>query len=851
MPGSKTVGRVSVRVLPDTSDFSKALQADLTKLEKSLTIRIPTGLNTTGLHKDLQALEHLGAEHTVLFKTGIDGTSAEAEAEKLRRTLSGKKITFKATVDKSLGATLSALGSVAGLAKTTLAVAALAAAAGSAVSAVGGLGAALVTMSGALLLLPALGAAGAAGLAALVVGFQGFGDALKAMGDPAKFDEALRNLAPAAADTARALKELGPAARDLRLDVQARLFAGVGEQVRILGTTWLPVLRTGLAGLAGEANTAFLGVSRVLQTPQSLSDAGTLFANLRAAFAELAQAAGPVVAALRDIGTVGSQFLPGLVAGAGAAAQRFAGFIAQARQTGQLQQVISSGLSALGDLFTILGNVGSLVVSIFGAASGSGVSFLATLKELTGQAAAFVQSAQGMTALRQIFSGIGAVISALGPLLGEVARVVATTLAPAIAELGPQLARAFSALQPAIEPLGRALAALAPVVGTVAEMFAGVLAEAIAALAPVVVELAPVLRQIATVLGQALMTAIRAIAPVLPQIAAAFGQIALALVPLIPPLLKIITAILPPLATLLIGLTPVITRVIGVITQLATAIAPLVSQLATALIPVMESLLPIVQSVFGTILAVISGAMTAIQGVINIVLGLISGDWSQVWEGIKQVLSGIWEAIKGLISGALDTVRSIMSAAWDAVTGLVRRAWDGIGAAIRDGIGNALSFVRELPGRILDALGNLGGLLFNAGRDVIQGLLNGLRNAAGAVKDFLLNLIENAVDSVLSFLGIGSPSKLMRQIGKWTGEGFAQGVDDMTPVAARAADRLANAAVFAPPTTAEQSGHVRSDGLDSIGDRVVEALSQWSVQIDGNGLAKLVNKANVRKARRG
>lgn len=64
--------------------------------------------------------------------------------------------------------------------------------------------------------------------------------------------------------------------------------------------------------------------------------------------------------------------------------------------------------------------------------------------------------------------------------------------------------------------------------------------------------------------------------------------------------------------------------------------------------------------------------------------------------------------------------------------------------------------------------------------------------------DFLVGLIEDAVGGVLDFLGISSPSRLMHQISGYTAQGFAKGIADATPLAARAADQFAGTAAFTP-----------------------------------------------------
>jgi len=53
---------------------------------------------------------------------------------------------------------------------------------------------------------------------------------------------------------------------------------------------------------------------------------------------------------------------------------------------------------------------------------------------------------------------------------------------------------------------------------------------------------------------------------------------------------------------------------------------------------------------------------------------------------------------------------------------------------VRDKIGSMISFVRELPGRIISAVGNVGSILYNAGQNVINGLIDGITSRIGALR---------------------------------------------------------------------------------------------------------------------
>jgi phage-related protein len=741
-----------------------------------------------------------------------------------------------------LGAQSAALGATVGA--TALKFGALAAGASFVGGALSVLGGGLVTASGALLLLPGAALAGKTALAVLQVGVEGFGDALAAMDDPAAFAEAIADLAPAARDTALAVQKLKPAWDELAGAVQQELFTGVGDVVRELGSTYLPMLQAGMVDVAGSFHVAAAGAAGFLREAQTMRDVESIFDSTSLTVANLGGAVRPLLSAFRDIGTVGAEVLAELTRGAAGASYRFADFIATARETGQLREWITAGLSAISDLGAVLGNVAGIIAAVFSAASASGVSTLSVLVEATGAAREFLRSAEGIRILQQIFGGIAAVGAGLVPVLAEIAAAIGDSIAPAIAELGPMIGDAFRTLAPAVAPLGQALAALAPVIGTVAQQFARVLASAIQAVAPIIVALSPVVQHIATLLGGALSGAIRAIAPallvlvqalvpvvaqfatlaqqmlpvllpilaqvatmvagvlvqavqllapLLPPLAAAFMQVVQAVMPLVPIVLQIVSELLPPLTSLIGALVPIIVSLAGVFATLVPALLPIVEVIANAAIPIINTLLSVVTNVMNAIKPIIDGAMKFIKGVIDVVMGLITGDWSRAWNGIKGILSGAWEAIKG---------------------------------GVQAGIALVLGFFRDLPGALLNLLRDAGSWLVDVGKNIVQGLLNGLGSLAGAIWDKLVGMVEAAWNGVLDFFGIGSPSRLAREAGVNIGRGMVIGVDKMGDKVNRAmldmvtmppipkvvipAPRLA--ASLTPPTGFDLAGTVSPTG---------------------------------------
>jgi phage-related protein len=134
------------------------------------------------------------------------------------------------------------------------------------------------------------------------------------------------------------------------------------------------------------------------------------------------------------------------------------------------------------------------------------------------------------------------------------------------------------------------------------------------------------------------------------------------------------------------------------------------------------------------------------------------------------------------IANDFDTVRHDIAAAVTAAVNWVVSHFESMRNRAKAKIGDLVSDVKALPGRILSALGNLGTLLFGAGQKIIGGLINGIESEAGK----LIGKVEGLVSDVRSYLpfspakrgplsGSGSPDIAGRKIGSMLAEGIRAG----------------------------------------------------------------------------
>lgn len=327
---------------------------------------------------------------------------------------------------------------------------------------VAALGSAVLDLTGVLGLVPAAGAAGGAAMATFALGLAHVADALGPTGTPAqikKVTEAVEALSPSARAAVVTLRELGSTFADMRREVQENLFAGLAKEISTVSLTYLPLLKTGLGGIAEELNLGAKGFTAWLKEGRTISDVNTILGLTRTTMRELAPAGTNVAAALTDIAVVGASVMPELATGATNATARFREFIAEARKSGELEKWIRGGIDAVESLGRIAMNTGGILGTFFSSADEAGFSFLGTVERLTGELDGLMASASGRRALVDTFSESRDAINTMLPGVRELtAATLETTGAFArtdgLERFAGLISQTASAVSPLVSELG-------------------------------------------------------------------------------------------------------------------------------------------------------------------------------------------------------------------------------------------------------------------------------------------------------------------------------------------------------------------------------------------------------------
>lgn len=466
--------------------------------------------------------------------------------------------------------------------------------------------------------------------------------------------------------------------------------------------------------------------------------------------------------------------------------------------------------------------------------------------------------AAGFDAIKQAVTEFGgAAVTAVGWVKDNFG-----TIAPIVAAVGA----AFTALQivPAIMPAVGAVQSLVSVVRSVgaASVAIKVLGSAVAAVGgPVTIVIAAIAALVAVfaTLYATNQDFANAVNGAWAQIQAAFTAIQPSLQALGEQFMALSEAIMP-------ALTQIGTLILDLVTTLISALAPVIQQIVEAVTAAMPTITAAIQFVANVLAVIIGVVVQVVSAFVSFGQTLVSAAQSAAdfVSNVGSFLSGLPGVIWGFLTGALSNVanfvgqmasnaasagQQFLSNIGGALGGLAGRVGGFLGSAI----GQAASFVGQMASKasqagqqfmsnIVSTLSGIPGRVASIGGQIVSGIANGIRGAAGAVVSALGGVVNQAVEHAKSMLGIHSPSRVMRDlIGKNISRGVAVGIEDETATAVAAVRAMSaqvveagNASMEIPPIEVQKAVAVMdSTTQESVfGDSFMQGVQAITERLD-------------------
>ncbi|MEG7335678.1 tail tape measure protein [Bacillus sp. 0102A] len=160
---------------------------------------------------------------------------------------------------------------------------------------------------------------------------------------------------------------------------------------------------------------------------------------------------------------------------------------------------------------------------------------------------------------------------------------------------------------------------------------------------------------------------------------------------------------------------------------------------------------------------------------------------STVWKGLVSAGKSIWNGLKSFFTSWLNAQKNMWKTIWNAIKSAVTAVWKALTStaknsfnAMKNAISNIMNSVKSRIKSIWNSVVSFfkGINLKSIGRNIIQGLINGIGGMAGALASKVKAMANAIPNGMKKLLGIHSPSRVMRdQVGYHVGTGMAAGID--------------------------------------------------------------------------
>lgn len=390
-----------------------------------------------------------------------------------------------------------------------------------------------------------------------------------------------------------------------------------------------------------------------------------------------------------------------------------------------------------------------------------------------------------MSGADDVAKGIENVITKMSDLMpkiievgGKVIRALADAILKNIPKLIPVVTQLFVDIAKyCIEALPQLVQIGIQIITTLIETIVQELPNLITVFVDGIIQIAAAIVESLPQLIEAFISAIPAIIQALeenyPRLIEAGFQLFTSLVGALPEIIEAIVAVLPQLIE---GIITTITSNIQVFIeagiQLFTALVQALPEIIAAIV---EAIPQIIDSVIS---ALIESIPLLIDAGVQLFIALI--------ENLPLIIDTIIGALPQIISAIVNTLAQNMPRIIEAGVKLFVALIKNLPLIIKE----IVKAIPRIIAGIVVAVGEGVSSMAKAGKELLHGLWEGIKGAAGWLWDKVTGFLGDLWNGILDFFGIASPSKEMAWVGEMISKGLAGGIEDSAKQALDAASDL-------------------------------------------------------------
>ncbi len=269
-----------------------------------------------------------------------------------------------------------------------------------------------------------------------------------------------------------------------------------------------------------------------------------------------------------------------------------------------------------------------------------------------------------------------------------------------------------------------------------------------------------------------------------------------------------------------------------------TIITTVLNAIKTVFTTIWDAIKTVVTTVVTAISTFLTTAWTAIQTTATTIWNAISSFFTNIWNGIKNVITTAVNAIKNVVTTAWNNIKNTVTSVGNAIKTAVTNLWNNVTSAVKNAMSNVFNAVKSGFANVKDHITGLASQAFNWGKDLIMGIVNGIKSCISAVGD----AVSSVADKIKSFLHFSVPDEgPLTDYEKWMPDfmkGLAKGIEDSKGMVTKAMDSLSADMTINPQVNGMQAamaggGRVSSADLSGLVSAIRDAVG--GVNASGQG----------------
>lgn len=213
-------------------------------------------------------------------------------------------------------------------------------------------------------------------------------------------------------------------------------------------------------------------------------------------------------------------------------------------------------------------------------------------------------------------------------------------------------------------------------------------------------------------------------------------------------------------------------------------VIPLITQFVIAFINGFTAIV----AALAPFIAAIGNLFSFIGNFVGMVFALLTGDWSTAWTFAQNMGKNACDFIENIFQGLSNWVNLIFTGISTFLMGIWRGIYDNtIGKVIEMATTVATHFeeirvgaqtkFEEIKQNIITAVQELPGKLYQTAKDMLGKMVKGIQETASNVYDAVTGLVGDVMKKFKEGFGIASPSKELFNIGKFMIQGLINGLN--------------------------------------------------------------------------